>query len=179
MQIRRNLIYTLVILIGLNSCAKKNYVYCGFSKANSTIEYGESIVLRSNNIKMINIDSEIYEFKRLGITDTSSFNFSGKIYEKSIHQNDTLILPFANIRARDIKTDSIIETTSNLKGLYKLTLPKSEYDITFQFVGFNSLKIYNFKIGSNEILSLSVILGQGNGKTVYTQNSLNSFIKNK
>ena len=159
----RTIILTIGFLIGLISCAKKNYVI-----------YDNEIDLNS-----ITISSEIIELKRIGITDTNFASISGKIYLKSINKNDTLTdkFPGANILVKDIKSDSIIGTVSNLKGEYQFTIPASEYDLEVQFIGFNNLKIKNIKIGTGEIINFSAILGQGNGVTEYKCNPNGSFEK--
>lgn len=152
----RTIILTLGILIGLFSCAKKNYVTCGLD----------------SNMNLTTIDSEIIELKRIGIADTTLASISGKIYAKSINKNDTLTNNFAytNIWVKDIKTDSLIGTTSNSKGEFQFTIPASEYNLEVQYIGFNNLKVKNVKIGTGDIINFSAIIGQGNGTTEYKWN---------
>ncbi|GGW73277.1 carboxypeptidase family protein [Winogradskyella epiphytica] len=149
----RNFILTLGILIGLISCAKKNYVTCGLG----------------SEMNPKTIDSEIIELKRIGIADTTLASISGKICAKSINENDTLTDNFAytNIWVKDIQTDSLIGTTSNSKGEFQFTIPASEYNLEVQFIGFNNLKVRNVKIGTGDIINFSAIIGQGNGTTEY------------
>jgi hypothetical protein len=148
-------ILLLSILIGLNSCANKTHKNGLHSDVNS-----------------VSIDSEIIDFIRIGIADTTLASISGKIYAKSINKNDTLTdnLAFANIWVKDIKTDSLIGTTSNSKGEFQFTIPVSEYDLEVQFIGFNNLKVKNVKIGTGDIINFSGIIGQGNSVTEYKWN---------
>ncbi len=171
------LIFVSGILIGCVGCATRNFIHCAFANLDSSIKGNDLIVLDSHSFEVVNIESELLEFKRIRIDDTLHANITGKIYEKTTYVNDTLILPFANIWAKDTKTDCIIETTSNINGEYNVKLSKSQYDLEIQFVGFNSLRIKNLKIGSGETLKLSAILGEGNGKTEYKQNAANSLIE--
>ncbi|WP_179016888.1 carboxypeptidase-like regulatory domain-containing protein [Winogradskyella forsetii] len=152
----RTIILTLGILIGLISCAKKNYVVCGLG----------------SDMNLITLESKIIELKRIGIADTTLASISGKIYAKSINKNDTLTdnFAFTNIWVRDLKTDSLIGTTSDSKGEFQFTIPASEYDLQVQFIGFNNLKVKNVKVGTGDIISFSAILGQGNGTTEYKWN---------
>ncbi|EDP70745.1 hypothetical protein FBALC1_08298 [Flavobacteriales bacterium ALC-1] len=152
----RTFILTLGILIGFISCAKKNYVVCGLG----------------SDMNLITLDSKILELKRIGIADTILASISGKIYAKSINKNDTLTDSFAftNIWVRDLKTDSLIGTTSDYKGEFQFTIPASEYDLQVQFIGFNNLKVKNVKVGTGDIISFSAILGQGDGITEYKWN---------
>ncbi|MBW1296370.1 carboxypeptidase-like regulatory domain-containing protein [Aquimarina litoralis] len=157
-------ILNLVVLIYLIGCAKKTYSVCG-------LELGENT---------ITIDSKIIELKRIAIADTTPASISGKIYAKSFDGSDTLTENFAytNIFVRDLKTDSLIGTTSNLKGEYQFTIPAAEYDLEVQFIGYNNLKVHNIKITTGEIINFSAIIGQGNGVTEYLWNSNGSY-KNK
>ena len=159
----RTIILTLGILIGLISCAKKNYVVCGLG----------------SDMNLTKLDSKIIELKRIGIADTTLASISGKIYAKSINKNDTLIANFAytNIWVRDVKTDSLIGTTSDSKGEFQFTIPASEYDLQVQFIGFNNLKVKNVKVGTGDIINFSAILGQGDGTTEYKWNPA-EFYKN-
>ncbi len=158
-------ILSLVISICLIGCAKKSYYICGFGL--------------EGNDNTITIDSKIAELKRIAIADTTLANISGKIYAKYLNKNDTLIENFAHttIFVRDVKTDSLIGTTSNLKGEYHFTIPAAEYDLEVQFVGYNHLKVKNIKIRTGEIINFSAIIGQGNGVTEYLWNSNGSFQK--
>ena len=150
---KRIYLISLGILLGLISCSKKNYVTCGLTE----------------DLNSATIDSEIIELKRIGISDTIVANISGKIFTRYIHKKDTLTdnFPFVNIFIRDIKTDSIIGTTTNSKGEYQYTIPASKYDFEIQFIGFNNLLIKNIKIGKGDIINFSATIGQGNGVTVY------------
>ena len=152
----RILILTLLILIGLFSCATKNYVVCGIG----------------SSMNLSNIDSEIIKLKRIGIADTTIASISGKIYAKSITKNDTLTENFRNINVwfKDIKTDSIIGKTTNSNGEFQFTIPASEYNLEVQFIGYNYLKVKDVKIGSGDIIYFSAIIGQGNGVTEYQWN---------
>ncbi|MFC0604569.1 carboxypeptidase-like regulatory domain-containing protein [Winogradskyella pulchriflava] len=148
---------TTGILIGLISCSKKIYS-CGLEPV----------------LNIVSIDSEILNLKRIGIADTTLASISGKIYAKSINEKDTLTdnFAFTNIWVRDLKTDSLIGTTSDSKGEFQFTMPASEYDLQVQFIGFNNLKVKNVKVGTGEIISFSAILGQGDGTTEYKWNQV-------
>lgn len=158
-------IYTIgiIVIIGLISCAKKNYVICELTSA----------------IDNVNIESEIIQLKRVSIADTTIASISGKIYVKYLNKKDTLVDNFAyvNIWVKDLQTDSLIGTTSNLKGEFQFTIPASEYDLQAQFVGFNNLKIKNMKVETGDIIRFSAILGQGAGETDFQWNP-NEFYKN-
>lgn len=126
-----------------------------------------------------NIDSEILEYQRTMIADTTLAYMSGKIQGKSIVKNDTILetLNYSNIWVKDLKTDSVIGTTSNKKGDYELIIPASRYDIEIQFIGYKNLKIENVGIGTGDIINFSCILVEGYGKTKYKIDSLYNAVK--
>ncbi len=172
-------IITLIVVIsyGLSNCSKKIY-YCGLaSSTNFTSHDSEYIVLKFENIDIKNFDSKVLKFKRLGSSNKTIAKIYGKIFENSIYENDTLILPYASIWVKNIKTDSVIATTSNLKGEYELVLPEAVYDLEVQFIGFNNLRIKNLKVLNGQEFNISGFLGEGNGATVYKWNSNETFEK--
>ena len=83
----------------------------------------------ASGIEVMNIDSEIIELKRIAIADTIIASISGKIYLKHINKKDTLIdkLAYANIWVKDLKTDSLIGTTTNSKGEFQFNIPSSTW----------------------------------------------------
>ena len=152
------------IIIGLISCAKKNYATCGLT----------------SEIKNENFDSKLIQLKRVGIADTTIASISGKIYFTHLNKHDTLIDNFAcaSIWVKDLKTDSLIGTISNSKGEFQFTIPASEYDLHAQFIGYNKIKIKNIKVGTGDIVKFSAKLGKGDGETIYEWNPTN-FYKNR
>lgn len=133
-----------------------------------------------DNRPIEHVESEILEYKKIGVDDTIVASLSGKIYDKLVYNNIDKMpseLPYSNVWAKEVYTDSIIGIVTNEKGEYSLVLAPSTYDIEVQFVGYNNLKIENQKIGTGELLSCSILLGSGYGKTSYKLDSLLKPIK--
>jgi hypothetical protein len=153
----RTLFLTIGILIGLISCAEKKYA-----------TYPDSIDSITKSI-----DSEIIEFKRIGIADTTFANIYGEVFLKSIYKSDTIIRKAVgtNILFRNIESDSLINTVANMKGEYQITIPASEYNLEIFSIGFNKLTIRNVTIGTGEIYNFSAIIGQGNKVTNFKLDS--------
>lgn len=149
-------ILSIGIIIGLISCSKKGYMTCGLA----------------SGIEIMNIDSEIIELKRIAIADTIIASISGKIYVKHINKKDTLIdnFAYANIWVKDLKTDSLIGTTTNSKSEFQFNVPASKYELHAQHIGFNNVKVKNMKVGTGDIIHFSAILGQGDGVTEFKWN---------
>ena len=80
----------------------------------------------------------------------------GALYAQGIHgtikSDDGAILPFASIYVKEIGTG----TSSNQEGFYELKLEPGQYQLTFQFMGYES-QVRNVTI-SNEFITLDVVM---------------------
>ena len=147
----RNIIITLGMIILFFNCDKEKR-YCG---SNDT-----------------SINNEILELRKLINEDVTESGINGKIFTKSLLENDTLIenKPEIYVSLRDIKTDSVFITTTSQYGYYNLTVPASKYELEVAFNGYNNLIINNLRIETGNHLVFCAIIGQGSCETEYNWN---------
>ena len=68
---------------------------------------------------------------------------------------------------KNVKTQAVLGTYSELDGLYNTTIPAATYQIEVQFIGYNRVIIENVQLGTGEILQMSANLGQGIDKEYF------------
>lgn len=167
----KSLFQALIICILLTSCSsKKNTLICGSA----------SLAQREG------VESEVVQFQTTGIADTSIVIFSGQVFGVSKYNElsfvDTLSFSqisvrtsFDSTRSYGVMSGFLLE--SNLKGFFSFSLFPGVYDVEISYGGYKSLRIKNMEVTSGEIKELNVILGQGEGETVYLMKDDNTFIK--
>ncbi|CAL2102993.1 Carboxypeptidase family protein [Tenacibaculum sp. 190130A14a] len=157
------------------SCTRKVY-HCGMASY-SYKGKDEYFLLKSDTLPSLNFISKILILKRLKPSNSNLTSITGKVFDNSIDENDTLTLPFANVVAKNQVTDSIIGTITNEEGMFELNLPPSKYNLEIEFIGFNTLIIKNVKISKGNHMYLSSILGSGRGTSLYDLNYNQNFFK--
>lgn len=137
-----------ITLFLVTACAKK-VVKCGLIGENMNPQKLQSVVTINKNYL---------------IADTTVVSVSGKIFGSYIHERtDTIVEPlqYANVIFKNVKTQAVLGTYSELDGLYNTTIPAATYQIEVQFIGYNRVIIENVQLGTGEILQMSANLGQG------------------
>ncbi|XLS27933.1 carboxypeptidase-like regulatory domain-containing protein [Flavobacteriaceae bacterium M23B6Z8] len=123
-------------------------------------------------LNKISIDSDVCITRTKNI-DSNQIVIFGNIQDKEFAKIDALNseLGLANIRVKNIHTDSIINTISKLEGDFEIYLSPSTYEIRIDFVAYNSIIVRNLEVTYGDVFEVKANLGIGNGITTYVWTS--------